>query len=174
MYYKIVENNKKFVFVFLYCKSGGINLAFDIFPVYSFHIGLFVFCSGYFYKNKNESNLKGYIWKKFKKLIIPMFLWNIAYGVFVQLTRLKGFTIGSDFTLYNLFIAPIIDGHQFEYNLCFWFIPSLFLIEIMTCFIRKIVSKFANINEYIFFIFYWIFRNCFLAKNCKNTRTNSY
>ena len=158
---------KNYIFVFLYaigsifivaghCQNGGINLAFDIFPIYSFHLGLFMFCSGYFYKSKNENELGKYAWKKIKRLIIPMFIWNIVYGLFVQLTRLKGFTIGGDFTLYNLFVQPIKNGHQFIYNLCFWFVPELFLIEIITCAIRKIISKLVNINEYIFFICYFL------------------
>jgi fucose 4-O-acetylase-like acetyltransferase len=161
------EKNKNFVFAFLYvigsilivaghCVDGGINLAFDLFPIYSFHLGLFMFCSGYFYKSKNENELGKYMWKKIKRLIIPMYIWNIVYGLFVQLTRLDGFTIGGDFTLYNLFIQPLKNGNQFEYNMCFWFIPELFLIQIITCSIRKIINKFANVNEYIFFIFYFL------------------
>lgn len=160
-----MNDEKNQIFVFLYaigtilivaghCSNGGINLAFNLFPIYSFHLGLFMFCSGYFYKSKNENELRKYTWKKFKRLIIPMFIWNIVYGLFVQLTRLKGFTIGGDFTLYNLFIQPLKNGHQFAYNMCFWFVPELFLIEIITCGIRKIISKFVNINEYAFFICY--------------------
>ena len=177
MNYTITKNNlnsinkinveKNYIFVFLYaigsifivaghCTNGGINLAFDLFPVYAFHLGLFMFCSGYFYKSKNENELGKYTWKKFKRLIIPMFIWNIVYGLFVQLTRLKGFTIGGDFTLYNLFIQPLKNGHQFGYNMCLWFVPELFLIEIITVGIRKIISKFVNINEYLFFICYFL------------------
>jgi len=172
---------KNFVFVFLYaigsifivaghCNNGGINLAFDIFPVYSFHLGLFMFCSGYFYKSKNENELIKYTCKKFIRLIIPMFIWNIIYGLFVQLTRLKGFTIGEDFTLYNLFIQPLKNGHQFGYNMCFWFIPELFLIEIITCAIRKTLNKITNINEYVFFIFYFLLGilGVYLSNKCLN------
>ena len=159
------KDNKNYTFVFLYaigsilivashCGNGGINLFFDIFPPYAFHLGLFMFCSGYFYKSKNEDNFRGYFLKKVKRLIIPMYVWNIVYGLFVQLTRIKGFTIGFDFTLYNVVIAPLINGHQFTYNMCFWFIPELFLIEMITCLLRKLLNKYIKINEYIFFIFY--------------------
>jgi len=160
-----IEKNQVFVFLYAigtilivagHCDNGGINLVFNLFPIYSFHLGLFMFCSGYFYKSKNEKELGKYIWKKFKRLIIPMFIWNLVYGVFVQLTRLKGFTIGGDFTLYNLFIQPLKNGHQFVYNMCFWFVPELFLIEIITCGIRKFISKIINVNEYVFFIIYFL------------------
>lgn len=159
------SSNKNPVFVFLYaigsilvvaghCNNGGINLAFDLFPIYAFHLGLFMFCSGYFYKDKCEENVAKYVWKKFKRLIIPMYIWNFVYGFFVQLTKLKGFSLGKDITAYNLFVAPIINGHQFVYNTCFWFIPSLFLVEVITCCIRKILNKGNLINEYIFYAFY--------------------
>ncbi len=162
------KKGRNFVFAFLYaigsifvvanhCGADSvINLAFDIFPVNAFHLGLFMFCSGYFYKSKNENELGKYTWKKIKRLIIPMYIWNIVYGLFVQYTKSKGFMIGGDFTLYNLFIQPLKYGQQFGYNLCFWFIPELFLIQIITCSIRKIINKFANVNEYIFFIFYFL------------------
>ena len=159
------KDNKNYTFVFLYaigsilivaghCRNGGINLFFDIFPPYAFHLGLFMFCSGYFYKSKNEDDFKEYFLRKFKRLIIPMYVWNVVYGIFVQLSRIKGFTIGFDFTLYNLIISPLIHGHQFSYNMCFWFIPELFLIEMITCLLRKVINKISNVNEYLFFVFY--------------------
>lgn len=33
-----------------HCNNGGLNLFFDWFPPYGFHLALFVFSSGYFYK----------------------------------------------------------------------------------------------------------------------------
>lgn len=158
---------KNYIFVFLYaigsifivaghCQNGGINLAFDIFPIYSFHLGLFMFCSGYFYKSKNENELGKYAWKKIKRLIIPMFIWNIVYGLFVQLTRLKGFTIGGDFTLYNLFVQPIKNGHQYIINskskVGISLISCLLVIGMITPFhevYRSIYNTFRNHDHII-------------------------
>ena len=44
----------------------GYNL-FDLgglFPYYSFHVFLFLFVSGYFYKKEAEENILGYLWGK--------------------------------------------------------------------------------------------------------------
>ena len=119
-------------------------------------MGLFAFCSGYFYKESNEEHIWKYIWKKFRRLIIPMYIWNVIYGIFVQITRLKGFTIGRDFNIYNLTIAPIISGHQFTYNLCFWFVVTLFIVETFNIVFRKIMKKIHISNEYLIFIIYLI------------------
>jgi len=159
--------NKNYVFSFLYvigsifivaghCKNGGINFLFNYFPVYSFHLGLFMFCSGYFYKDSCEDNFKSYLWKKVKRLILPMFIWHFIYGLFVELIKLKGFSFGNHISLYNLFIAPWVNGHQFVFTMCLWYIPSLFIVEIFTCLFRKILKKKLVINEYIFFIFYLV------------------
>ncbi len=118
-----------------------IKLLNDWFPYYSFNIALFVFASGYFYKPENENNVFKYILKKIKKLLIPLYLWNMVYGLFVYWTKQYGFNIGLDPTPYNLFIAPWFDGHQFQYNLGGWFITTLFTIEIFNILTRYIFRK---------------------------------
>ena len=64
-----------------HCYHGGISLAYEWFPTYSFNISLFVFISGYFYKAEYEQSALRYIWKRCKRLVIPAYLWNIAYGL---------------------------------------------------------------------------------------------
>ena len=128
-----------------------LNLFSNFFPTYSFHLALFAFCSGYFYKAENENVIGTYILKKFKKTIIPLYFWNIMYGLFVQITRIKQFKIGGDLTLYNIFISPLKSTHQFIYNLATWFLVPLF--EVFNVIIRKITKR-LNINDYIYFIIY--------------------
>ena len=118
-----------------------IKLLNDWFPYYSFNMALFVFASGYFYKPENENNVLKYIFKKIKTLLIPLYLWNIVYGLFVYWTKQYGFNIGLDPTPYNLFIAPWFDGHQFQYNLGGWFITPLFTIEIFNILTRYTFRK---------------------------------
>lgn len=157
---------KNYCFVFLYaigsilivaghCYNGSINLAFDFFTPYSFHLALFVFSSGYFYKDKYESNILNYIWKKFNKFIIPMYIINFFCGLFVFISKRFGFTIGESFNLYNLLISPLNDGHQFLYNMCFWFVVPLFMVEVFNVIFRKI-SKIVKLkNEYIYALIYF-------------------
>lgn len=141
--------------IMICCKhtsGGGINLISDWFPYGGLHLPLFVFGSGYFYNCSSEDNLKAYIGKKTKKLLIPLYIYYFVYGILVQLLKLCGFEIGGDLSVYNLLIAPITDGHQFVYNLGGWFIAPFFMVEIFNVLIHKLLHKInKNIPEAVFF-----------------------
>ena len=46
-----------------------VQILTDWFPYYSFHLALFVFASGYFYKPENENHIFRYIKKKNKNFV---------------------------------------------------------------------------------------------------------
>lgn len=158
------KKNVNYSFKFLYaigiilivaghCKNGGISLFYEWFTPYAFHLALFTFASGYFYKDDSDKDMKSYIWKKFKKLIIPMYVWNIIYAIFIQIIRLKDFSIGGGFTMYNILIAPLLNGHQFAFTMGLWYVVPLFVIEVLNVLFRKILKlKVKHINEYAVFI----------------------
>ena len=135
--------------------ADGAALSFlqHWFPTDGMLMGMFTFASGYFYSSKAEANVGGYLLKKTKHLLVPIYLYNFAYGVFVQLTRLKGFTIGGDFTLWNLLVSPLYDGHQFLYNLGGWYMVSLFFLECIHILLRKLISKIPiHVHETVWFL----------------------
>ena len=61
-----------------HCSYGGISLGYEWFYPGAFHLALFAFGSGYFYKTSSEDHILAYIWKKFKHLMVPVLLWNAA------------------------------------------------------------------------------------------------
>lgn len=65
-----------------------------LFPYYSFHVFIFLFVSGYFYKEEAEEDMAGYIWGKCVTLLFPYFLWNLFYGVAAQVLRRTGLSFG--------------------------------------------------------------------------------
>ena len=137
-----------------HCYHGGISLAYEWFPTYSFNISLFVFISGYFYKAEYEQSALRYIWKRCKRLVIPAYLWNIAYGLFVLLMQSLDYTIGAQVNPYNLFVMPIIDGEAFQYNLGSWFVYPLFLVCVLNVLFRKLCGKTKIKNEYFILALY--------------------
>ena len=130
--------------------SGGINLLYDWFPDAAYKLALFVFVSGYFYRD-NVSTIS-YIKKKFLRLILPMYLWNFFYAIIVFVLASYGFTFGK-VNLTTLFISPLNNGHQYTFNMGAWFFVPLFVIEVLNVIIRKLICLVKNnnqVNEWIY------------------------
>ena len=136
-----------------HCNNGGISAFYEWFPPYSFHLGLFVFSSGYFYNPDSEDGLWKYVLKKVKKILVPLYLWNLFYGILSILLKEFGFSYGKAFNLDNFLIAPITTGHQFILNLGGWFMVPLFMVEIFNCAFRKFIKHIVP----------FLYRNYFFA-----------
>lgn len=126
----------------------------ELFPYYSFHVMIFLFIAGYFYKPQEGEHLLKYIKRKAVHLLVPYFVWNIFYGFLTLILHQLGFQIGENISLYNIFVAPFMGGHQFMYNAPAWFVPALFLLEICNIIGRKLLSFFHIRNETILFVLY--------------------
>lgn len=127
-----------------HCNDGGINIFFNWFPLYAFHLGIFMFASGYFYSKKDESHIGKSIWHKIKKIVIPLYLYNFFYAIVVSVSRNWGFSIGDAVNLKSLFVMPWISGHQFSYNLGSWFLVPLILIYLFHLLTQKLFRKYMN------------------------------
>lgn len=119
-----------------------------LFPYYSFHVPLFLFISGYFYREEEEDHPLAYLQKKAKRLLLPYFIWNLVYGLIAWALRaFGGFSMGEAVSLKTLFLSPFLHGYQFLYNYAAWFVPVLFLIEGMNLCMRLILRKFRLCRE---------------------------
>ena len=136
--------------------NGGVNVFFDWFTPYAFHLGIFAFGSGYFYKSSESNNQYSYLIRKIKHLMLPFFLCNIFYGFLVLCSKPLGMSMGGDFTLNNLLIAPLQSGDQFIYNLGTWFVVPLFVIVIINNLLFKCLSFVAQKREIILFVIYLV------------------
>ena len=121
-----------------HCDGGGISLFYDWFPAYGFHVGLFAFCSGYFYKDESESKIPAYILRKAKRLLLPMYLWNCFYALLILALRPAGFTIGFAPSFQTLVTMPLYEGQQFEYTMGVWFVVPLFMVEVFSVLLRRV------------------------------------
>ena len=121
-----------------HCNGGGMNLFYNWFSPYGFHLGLFMFCAGYFYKDSYEQDLNGFLLRKAKSLLLPMYLWNLFYALLVLLLRRFGFTIGMLPSFQTLVTMPLYEGSQFEYNMGAWFVVPLFTVEVTTVLFRRL------------------------------------
>lgn len=128
-----------------------------LFPYYSFHVPLFLFISGYFYRREEEERPLLYVKKKARRLLLPYFVWNLVYGLIAWALRgVFGFSMGEAVSLKTLFVSPFLNGYQFIYNYAAWFVPVLFLIEMMNLCMRLILRKLRLNSE-------WLILACSLA-----------
>lgn len=113
----------------------------ELYPYYSFHVPLFMFISGYFYKGSEEEAPLQYVKKRICRLLVPYFIWNVVYELISWAMRAAGFAMGEAVSLRTLFIEPFMHGYQFIYNYAAWFVPVLFVIEMMNLCARIILRK---------------------------------
>lgn len=105
-------------------------------------IALFVFVSGYFYNPKYESTIPSYLAKKFLKLIVPLYLWNLFYALLVVVLSKFGFTLVETVNLKSVLLSPMISAHLMGFNDPAWFIVPLFVTEVYNITVRRLLSKF--------------------------------
>ncbi|WP_374702917.1 acyltransferase family protein [Bacillus sp. T33-2] len=126
------------------------HIAGYVFPPYSFHMPLFVFIFGYFYKTSHQARIFNYVKKKFKDLVIPYYKWNLFYGILVFiLTSINLITFGQSLSFHSFFVESWLSGHQYLFNLAAWFVLSLFLIQIIYILSGALLNKFGISNEFL-------------------------
>ena len=122
---------------------GKASIEFNIqnwFNYSSFHMPLFMFSAGYFFKQKNVNQIYDYIYKKFKKLIFPIYTYNFFYGFYIQVLKKIGFRNNiRPFSFRILFIEPL-GGCGFKHITPSWFSSSLFFVEVYNILKRKVFS----------------------------------
>lgn len=114
--------------------------------LYSFHIPLFFFVSGYLFSvNSRQEAFKTFLAKRFKRLMVPYF----AYGAFTYLVWL---IIGRNFGVNKELAVPALKpliglfyGNGFDnylvFNIAIWFLPALFISTVLYFWVCRLVRK---------------------------------
>lgn len=103
--------------------------SFLVLNAYSFHVALFFFASGYFFKPVyGTTNILQFVKSKAHQLLIPYFKYTTFFVVLtVLLDECFHIRIGNKPTFYNFFIQPFINGQQYAIGTPMWFVPTLFI-----------------------------------------------
>ena len=124
-----------------------------LFPYYSFHVPLFMFISGYFYREEEESRPFAYLKRKAGRLLLPYFIWNVIYGIVAWALRaFGGFAMGEAISFKTLFVSPFLNGYQFIYHFAAWFVPVLFIVEVMNLCMRLLLRWLRINSEWLILI----------------------
>ena len=118
--------------------------------IYSFNVILFFIISGYLFKIKNNENFFGFFKKKFLRIMIPYFIWEllflIPYFLFADDMNSSLGNNGS-FSIKQIILNIVIgngNNSALKQNTSLWFLPALFTMEIAYYFIIKGLEKYNN------------------------------
>ncbi|WP_335455023.1 acyltransferase family protein [Neobacillus niacini] len=102
--------------------------------IYSFHMPMFFFLSGFLFSSKN--NFKEFVFSKVKSLLVPYFAFAVISFLLFSYYQNQPIDI-------NKFLVSTLESKRnfIYYNDPLWFLTSLFLIEIIFYFIVKFVKN---------------------------------
>lgn len=124
---------------------AGLNLGYNLFPVYAFHMPMFIFVAGYFYNAKHEGHPLRFVWNKVKRLIIPMYAIHVLMGLFVMLLAAVGFSAydGATLSWKSALLDPWLHDnmHEFSFDLAMWFLIPLFCSQCTFMLLHKLLVR---------------------------------
>jgi fucose 4-O-acetylase-like acetyltransferase len=146
--------------VLVHAQFGGLHVTpvtgvlFEWFSP-SFVMPIFLFIAGYFFYETPK--LLGYLKKRFKRLVVPYYWWNLVYAaIFLAVTSAGLLHWTNTVNLTTFLVQPWITGEQYAFNLAAWFVLALFLAQVAFALIRMVFSKFRVTNEFAVFAFFMI------------------
>lgn len=119
----------------------------QIFPYDSFFMPMFVFISGYFFKEDyclSGKACAGFIGRKCRTLLLPYFFWIIFYGIITAILTKFGMLNFALYSITELLRNIFYYGISFGYNDPSWFIPTLFMVNVCYSFSRLIFKTYWN------------------------------
>lgn len=115
------------------------------FPFYSFHMPLFLFITGYFFRDFSDK--KGFflqfgrfILKKARNLLLPYYIINGIFLLIDTLIRGWGFSFGQTFSLSAWLLSPWTKTYIIVFSLPAWYLIALFITEVYYVLLRKLCS----------------------------------
>lgn len=108
--------------------------------IYSFHVPLFVVLSGFVFDNKNKK-FSYFVTKKFCSLMVPYYIFSILSILVYQIMG------GTDVSVLQCVLGMVWangengDFLYMKWNLPLWYIPMLFLMEMVSYWIFKYIKS---------------------------------
>jgi acyltransferase len=115
---------------------GHLPVADEVkFTIYSFHMPLFFFISGYLFAFNKHPNFKSFVTHRAKQLLIPYVALNIiTYLFWLFIGRKFGDDAANPIKLYKPLIGIVYGNSNNDYlihDVVLWFLPALFFVEVV-------------------------------------------
>ncbi len=118
--------------------------------IYSFNVILFFIISGYLFKIKSNEKFLDFFKKKFLRMMLPYFIWEILFLIpyFLFAVDINN-SLGNNgsFSILQIFLNIIIgngNNSALKQNTSLWFLPALFMMEIVYYLIIKVLEKYNS------------------------------
>ncbi len=113
------------------------------FPYYSFHLPLFLFISGYFFRELPHDGtffraLLRFVGKKTGKLLLPYYVLSLLSLLAVSWLGIKGQTPWDRFSWSDWLFSPWIKPCLITFSTPAWYLPALFLAEMFLLLLREV------------------------------------
>lgn len=106
--------------------------------IYAFHMPLFFFMSGYLFNRCKFHSFKDFLKKRFRRLIVPYVIYSVSTWAIWAIFR---YATHSNVESYLMPLVQTViaqgSGEFMVHNSALWFIPCLFVVEIIYYFICK-------------------------------------
>ncbi len=129
-----------------------LSMFTDFMPYNSFFLPMFVFISGYFCKVDGLTDIKAYIKKRTKRLMVPFFCYIlVTFCIELLINRYKigRWVFPTQIELLDGFRKIFTSGMVVKIAEPLWFVPTLFITQCVFAVIKKYGSKFKIWNDYI-------------------------
>lgn len=111
--------------------------------VYSFHVPLCVFITGYLYEWKDNS-LKYHLKKSGQRLLIPYLIWSlISIGIYMVLGKLAAGSLEAEVYSLKENLIFMVKGLSIG-NAPLWYLPFLFTLQLLVFFLFHMLKKQSN------------------------------
>ncbi|MBQ9030193.1 MAG: acyltransferase family protein [Parasporobacterium sp.] len=116
------------------------------FPYYSFHLPIFLFISGYFYRDLPETpgffiSFGKFFLKKLKNMILPYYIINGIFLLAGSVLVHWGITFCQTFTLERWLLHPWTRPYLITFSVPTWYLISLFIAEIYFVLLRSLICR---------------------------------
>ncbi len=123
----------------------SVGTFFGLFPYYSVHLPIFMFISGYFFRDESADESYGkylgrYVLHKIKTILIPYYVIN---GIFLLINFVladRGFTYVRIFSFKEWLLQPWTRFYTITFSSPTWYLIGFFIASIYYVLIRKIVK----------------------------------
>ncbi|MFM0243289.1 acyltransferase family protein [Paraburkholderia phytofirmans] len=131
--------------IFVVAGHAGSGTGIPVFTPYSFHMPLFFFLSGIFFRESEPERFGASALKGARSLLLPTTLCFIAYAFISYLLGRFGFSgLSRPLSLKNIFFDQFFGSGAYRFTSPYWFIPVLFFARLYFCVVHARLAVFAQ------------------------------